>query len=250
MDICTQRDFMKSNFQASEGTASDQQKKLPQPPLEKPYPEGATLLSLPKPQSRVIKNKDIYGCLKKRRSVRKYAEAPLTQAELAFLLWATQGVQRVFGENYATYRPVPSAGARHPFETYLAVNRVEGLTSGVYRYLPIEHALLFLFSDPEQSAQLNSLTLGQQFVGEAAVVFIWSCLPYRSEWRYHTAAHKVMLIDAGHICQNLYLGCVALDCSACAIAAYDQEGFDQFLGLDGKEEFVVYLAPVGSKSQK
>jgi nitroreductase len=58
-------------------------------------------------------------------------------------------------------------------------------------------------------------------------------------------AHKPMLIDAGHVCQNLYLACGAIGCGTCAIAAYDQNGFDEFLNLDGENEFVIYLAPVG-----
>jgi len=61
-------------------------------------------------------------------------------------------------------------------------------------------------------------------------------------------AHKPMLIDAGHVCQNLYLACGAIGCGTCAIAAYDQNGFDEFLNLDGENEFVIYLAPVGKIS--
>jgi len=87
--------------------------------------------------------------------------------------------------------------------------------------------------------------LGQGFVGESAVTFIWTCLPYRGEWRYQDAAHRGMLLDAGHLCQNLYLACEALGCGTCAIAAYDQEASDRLLGVDGQEEFVVYMAPVG-----
>jgi SagB-type dehydrogenase family enzyme len=87
--------------------------------------------------------------------------------------------------------------------------------------------------------------LGQTFVGEAPVVFLWSCFPYRGEWRYHVAAHKIMLLDAGHLCQNLYLACEAMGCGTCAVAAYDQRLADRLVGVDGADEFVVYLAPVG-----
>jgi SagB-type dehydrogenase family enzyme len=65
------------------------------------------------------------------------------------------------------------------------------------------------------------------------------------EWRYSVAAHRVILIDAGHVCQNLYLACQAIGAGTCAIAAYDQNKMDEFLKVDGKDEFVVYLAPVG-----
>jgi SagB-type dehydrogenase family enzyme len=65
------------------------------------------------------------------------------------------------------------------------------------------------------------------------------------EWRYDVAAHKVIAIDAGHVCQNLYLACEAIGAGTCAIAAYDQEAVDGLLRIDGKDEFAVYLAPVG-----
>jgi SagB-type dehydrogenase family enzyme len=65
------------------------------------------------------------------------------------------------------------------------------------------------------------------------------------EWRYGLAAHKVIAIDAGHVCQNLYLSCEAIGAGTCAIAAYDQEAMDRLLRIDGKDEFTIYIAPVG-----
>ncbi len=154
----------------------------------------------------------------------------------------------VMGDNYATLRTVPSAGARHPFETYIVVNRVDGLKSGVYRYLPLTHQLLYIFEGENLEERLSDLTLGQKFVGKSAVTFIWSVIPYRGEWRYNIVAHKTMILDAGHVCQNLYLACEAIGCGTCAIAAYDQKEFDRFLNLVGDDEFVIYLAPVGKIS--
>jgi nitroreductase len=67
------------------------------------------------------------------------------------------------------------------------------------------------------------------------------------EWRYDIAAHKVIAIDAGHVCQNLYLACEAIDAGTCAMAAYDQEEMDKLLRVDGQNEFTIYLASVGKK---
>jgi SagB-type dehydrogenase family enzyme len=239
------RALMHSNFSDAFRVKSDQQLGKPQPPLTKPFPEGARTLALPPVDSEVLSQRDLYTCLKQRRSRRNWAEAGLTLGELSFLLWATQGVQRIFGRDYSTFRPVPSGGARHPFETYLAASRVQGLTPGLYRYAPLEHALCLLRETAALARPITDATLGQEFVGNAPVVFIWSCVPYRGEWRYHIAAHKTMLLDAGHLCQNLYLACEAIRCGTCAIAAYDQRLMDALVGIDGDEEFVVYLAPAG-----
>ena len=240
------RRLMRSNFRLLREIKSDQELKLPQPPLEKSFAENSVIIDLPKVDPGILTETDVYNCIKKRRSHRNFSDAPLSIAELAFLLWATQGVQRVFGKNnFATYRPVPSGGARHPFETYLFINRAAGIIPGVYRYLPLTHRLVLLFDEGCTPSKVGALASGQTFVGEAAVVFIWSCIPYRSEWRYDVAAHKTMLLDAGHLCQNLYLACGAIGCGTCAIGSYDQDAIDEFLKLDGDEEFVVYLAPVG-----
>ncbi len=243
--FAAQRALMMSNFPVLDHIDSDQKLGRPQPPLEKPLPAGARTLPLPAADPAVLTERDVHACLKRRRSRRSWVEGSLTLEQVSFLLWATQGVQRVFGRNYSTFRPVPSGGARHPFETYLAAIRVEGLAPGIYRYLPLTHALLAVRESADLARPINDAALGQTFVGDAPVVFIWSCLPYRGEWRYHVAAHKIMLLDAGHLCQNLYLACEAMGCGTCAVAAYDQQLADRLVGVDGADEFVVYLAPVG-----
>ena len=243
--IAANRELMKSNFPELESLATDQKLNRPQPPLQKPCPGGTETVALPAVNPAVLVDSDLYLCMKRRRSRRSWIAGSLALEELSFLLWATQGVQRIFGRNYSTFRPVPSGGARHPFETYLAVNHVTGLDPGLYRYLPLSHQLVLLARRALLGPGLTEACRGQEFVGDAAVVFIWSCIPYRGEWRYSVAAHKIMLLDAGHLCQNLYLACEAIGSGTCAVAAYDQRRIDTLVGLDGTDEFVVYLAPVG-----
>ncbi|WP_315120238.1 SagB/ThcOx family dehydrogenase [uncultured Clostridium sp.] len=240
-----QRQWMKSNFTEWDDIKSDQEKKLPQPPLEKSYNGSDELIDLPEISEEILKKTNILTIIKDRKSHRRHTEESLSLEELSFLLWATQGVKKVSANNYASMRTVPSGGARHPFETYLVINRVEGLKNGVYRYLALSHKLIFLFHEENLEGKLTELTLGQSFVGKSAATFIWSCIPYRGEWRYHVSAHKTMLLDAGHVCQNLYLACEAIGCRTCAIGAYDQPAIDKFLRIDGEDEFVVYIAPVG-----
>ncbi len=245
-EIKQNRDFIKSNFARLEGITTDQKRGLPQPSLQKPYDaESAKIIELPEVDKNVLKKTDIYECIKDRRSQREFTEEHISREELSFLLWATQGVDKVIKDGYATLRTVPSAGARHPFETYIIMNRVDDIDKGVYRYLPLSHQLLFLFTEENMPEKLTEANIGQIFVGYAPVAFVWSCMPYRTEWRYHISAAKAILLDAGHICQNLYLAAEAIGCGTCAIGAYDQDAMDNLLRLDGEDEFVVYLAPVG-----
>lgn len=237
------RELMKSRFK--DNVVTDQDKDLKQPNLTKPFDDTARIINLPKANENILTKKEVHGCINDRRSHREYIDCLISIDELSYLLWATQGVEEIKGDNYATLRPVPSAGARHPFETYLSVNRVEGLQKGIYRYLPLEHQLLFVREEKEIAEKITEGALKQSFAGDAAVNFIWSCMPYRSEWRYDYRSHKVMLLDAGHVGQNLYTACEALGLGTCAIASYDQEIMDKMVEIDGEEEFVVYMAPVG-----
>ena len=226
-------------------TQTDQQLGVEPPPLEKPFPNGARRLDLPSiDQWKGIEPMDLAKAIAVRQSHRSFTVEPLTLDELSFLLWATQGVRNRQGRG-PILRTVPSAGNRHALETYLAVSHVTGLEPGVYRYLPLEHQLLPLFSEEQMPQKLTEATLGQDFVGNSAVVFIWTTIPYRMEFRYGLAAHKVIALDAGHVCQNLYLACEAIRAGTCAVAAYHQQLMDQLVQVDGSNEFVIYLAPVG-----
>lgn len=237
------REFMKSRFK--DNVVSDQDKNIEQPPLAKPFDNLGRIINLPKENKNILRNHEVHECIKDRKSHREYIDCLISIDELGYLLWATQGVKEIRGDNYATVRTVPSAGARHPIETYLAVNRVEGLQRGIYRYLPLRHQLLFIKEEKDIEEKIRQGALDQAFAGKAAVNFIWTCLPYRSEWRYEDRSHKVMLLDVGHVCQNLYTACQALGFGTCAIASYDQEKMDAMIEVDGEEEFVVYMAPVG-----
>jgi len=224
---------------------TDQSKGVPPPPVEKPCPEGAKRIDLPPPENwTTITDIPLTSAFKKRQSHRVFKKLPLTIEELSFLLWATQGIRRMVNAGTAL-RTVPSAGARHSFETYLIVLQAEHLEPGIYRYSAVEHQLILERTVPELRHRIVDASYGQSFVGKAPVSLVWTTIPYRMEWRYHTAAHKVIAIDVGHVCQNLYLAVEAIGAGTCAIAAYHQELMDDLLGVDGEDEFAVYMAAVG-----
>jgi SagB-type dehydrogenase family enzyme len=242
------RDNMKSGLSVETAWVSDQMKGLAMPPAQKAIDPGSELIPLPKPDPSVLKKPNILACIADRKSRRKYSMENLTLGELSYLLWATQGVRKVLPSG-RHYRTVPSAGARHSFETYLVIQRVEGLKSGIYRYLPFDHQLVYLFTAENLPEKLTTLASDQPFVGNSAVCFIWSSIPYRMEWRYGTHSEQVIPIDVGHVCQNLYLAAESIGCGTCGVASYKQAALDKFLGLDGRDEFVIYLAPVGKVEQ-
>ena len=240
------RYFLKDTVrQTIDFSETDQGKGIRPPPIEKPFRRDATRVDLVAADRwEDIPDADLASAMRNRQSRRGFSSEPLSLAELSFLLWATQGIRERIDDGTAV-RTVPSAGARHALETYLCVLNVEGVNAGFYRYLPIEHQLLLEFREDRPSQKLARAAFGQSFAGSGAVTFIWTAIPYRMEWRYGLAAHKVIAIDAGHVCQNLYLACEAIGAGTCAVAAYHQELMDQLLRIDGKDEFTIYLAPVG-----
>jgi SagB-type dehydrogenase family enzyme len=246
--VRTVRDYMKCSLTVETGWVSDQMKGLAMPPSQKALEPDSELIPLPRPDPSVLKKPDILTCIADRKSRRKYSLENLTLDELAYLLWATQGVRKALPSG-RHYRTVPSAGARHSFETYLVIQHVEGLKTGVYRYLPFDHQLVYLFTAENLPEKMTALASEQPFVGNSAVCFIWSSIPYRMEWRYGIESERVILMDVGHLCQNLYLAAESIGCGTCGVGAYEQAALDQFLGLDGRDEFVIYLAPVGKMPQ-
>ncbi|NTU58366.1 MAG: SagB/ThcOx family dehydrogenase [Chlorobiaceae bacterium] len=242
------RSFLKDSIRSSvDFSQTDQSRRIPPPPVEKPFLPDAKRIPLPRiGQLTETGQIDLKKAIANRESCRTYNDAPLSLEELSFLLWATQGVRVKLDAGHAL-RTVPSAGCRHAFETYLCVLNIDGLEKGIYRYLPLEHQLLFEFEEEKLERKVVRAVLGQPYPGDASVTFIWTVIPYRMEWRYGLAAHKVIALDAGHVCQNLYLACEAIGAGTCAIAAYDQAEMDRLLKVDGEEEFTIYLAPVGKK---
>jgi SagB-type dehydrogenase family enzyme len=252
------RKLLKSDrWEAWRKHETDQRRGVPAPPPQKPYPEGATLIDLVAPDELTVGEMSLIEAIRRRRSRREFTSEPLTLKELSFLLWATQGIDeeatRAFGDWLATRDPtavrsqsllrtVPSAGGRHPFETYLLVNRVRGLEPGLHRYLPVDHKLLFLRAGAELAEQVADAFM--PWVPKSAVVFIWATIPYRTEWRYSIVAHKMIAQESGHVCQNLYLASEAIGAGTCAIV-YDQAKVDRILGVDGRDEFAIYVAPLG-----
>jgi SagB-type dehydrogenase family enzyme len=254
------RRFLKSDrWEEWREGETDQRKGVPPPSPQKPYPADATLVELVAPGALTVGGMALIEAVRRRRSRRRYTKEPLTLEELSFLLWATQGIDEDatqalkgwFASEGAAeaaktpfvLRTVPSAGARHPFETYVLVQRVSELAPGLYRYLPLEHRLLFLRASAGLAEQVADAFM--RWVQKSAVVFFWTAIPYRTEWRYTIVAHKMIAQESGHVCQNLYLACEAIGAGACAIGAYDQAKVDAMLGVEGEDELAIYVAPVG-----
>jgi SagB-type dehydrogenase family enzyme len=220
----------------------------PQPPYEIPLEDGKPVIDLPKPEDIDLGSYDLRKAIEERRSLRRYSEDALSLEELSYLLWLTQGVKSIDEKRHVTWRTVPSAGCRHPFETYLSINRVTGLEPGLYRYLALEHKLVALRLDEQVNGEITEASLKQRHVATSAVTFLWAAVPERTVWRYSERSYRYLYLDAGHVCQNLYLAAESIGCGICAIDAFDDDAADAILGLQPPEMFVIYMASLGRRA--
>lgn len=242
------RYFLKSDcFKDVQSIETDQDKEIPEPPIQKSCPTDGKVIDLISPEHFTCCKMDVLTSLKNRKSRRLYSDESLTLEELSYLLWSVQGVKKIVRNGYATLRTVPSGGARHSFETYIAVFNVDSLDKGLYRYLPLEHKLLFIGKTENLEGKIKEACFNRDFASNCCVTFIWTTIPYRTEWRYNICSTKLIALDAGHVCENLYLAAESINAGTCAIASYDQEKMDSLLNVDGENEFTIYVAPVGKQ---
>ncbi|MFH0751666.1 MAG: SagB/ThcOx family dehydrogenase [Chloroflexota bacterium] len=209
-----------------------------QPARTKDYP-GAARTALPPVAT--PPGLSVAAAIGRRRSLRDYADRPLTTGELSWLLGAASGITGPGG-----LRAAPSAGAQHPIETYVAVTRVEGIEPGIYHYAPADHALERVRGGTF-GRDLVIAGPGQEFLGQAPVVLVLSAIFQRLRWRYRERAYRYALIEAGHIGQNVYLAAEAAGLGACAVGAFFDDAVNRLLGVDGVEEAALMLLPVGPR---
>jgi SagB-type dehydrogenase family enzyme len=221
------------------------------PPTYKLY-ANAPVIALPPPETRA--GTSLWAAASGRHSVRRYYEMPLTLAELSQLLWAGQGVRDIHAAH--STRVAPSAGALYPIEAYVAVRDVDDLTPGLYHYrvvgadpaghaLPAEGHALEQLTVTDLSGALAEACLQQRWMAQAAVVFVWTAVFARSEWKYGDRAFRYIYLDAGHVAAHVSLAAVALGLGSCQVGAFFDDEVNRLIGVDGTDESALYVATVG-----
>lgn len=198
--------------------------------------EEKMAVNLPEPshESNFSVEKAIYA----RHSVRDFKDEMLTQQQVSQLLWAAQGISR--GDT----RTTPSAGALYPLEIYLIAGNVEGLSKGMYHYIPAENNL-----EEVQKGDLRQQTaiaaLGQSFIAEAPAVIIIAAAYERTTEDYGERGIQYVNMEAGHASQNIYLQATSLGLGTVAIGAFENEELKSMLKI---EEAPIYIMPIGKEA--
>jgi len=188
-------------------------------------------IELPKPDT--IGRIPLETCITKRRSVRRYINQPLDETAISQLAWSAQGIT----DPVPRRRTAPSAGATFPTEIYLVTQ------AGVYRYLPVPHALE-LTSEGDIRNALAKACLGQGFVRQAPLSVVIGMNFPRTTGNYGERGRRYVILEAGHIAQNLHLQAIALGLDSVPVGAYNDAAVAQAVGLpEGIEP--VYIVCIG-----
>jgi SagB-type dehydrogenase family enzyme len=200
------------------------------------------MIDLPDPRS--LKGKSLTEVLVTRKSVRAFSGKPLSRDQISYLLWACQGTSDISSKRSGR-RTVPSAGATYPLEIFTACGSgsIDGLDTGIYRYLSGAHALE-LRSSEDIRDRLADACFSQRFIAEAPVSFVIVADYARTTGHYGERGVRYVHIEAGHAGQNVYLACEALGLATVAVGAFNDEAVARTLDLSMRND-ALYVMPVG-----
>ena len=187
---------------------------------------------------------DFFALVRRRKSRRRFSRKPITKRELSLLLKYACGVTSGGAEQRKS-RAQPSGGGRFPIEVYPILFRPgEDLKAGLYHYGVKNHELDVLWDREFTDEDIDTL-FTYPWVKDAGVVFVMTAVFSRTQDKYGERGYRYILLEAGHIGQNLYLVSEALGLKCCALGGTKDEALEQLIDIDGVTESVVYAVAVG-----
>jgi SagB-type dehydrogenase family enzyme len=215
-----------------------------QPPIYKSYPGHRKI--------RLLKESGIeapfFGTLRRRQTTREFSGKPISFNQMSRLVYHSWGrissyKTREFGE--LLHKTSPSAGARHPIETYAIVNNIEGIDPGIYHYSVRDHSLELLKAGDFRE-RCVALTAGHSWTRNASALFVMTAVVARTAWKYRSPrVYRAFLLDAGHLSQSFLLIATALKLGAFCIGITRDTMIEEELNLDGISEMVLFVVGVG-----
>jgi len=213
----------------------------------KRYPRAAQTI-LPEPRE----EGEFTRVLKSRRTWRRFAAGKVALPDLATLLGLTWGVREwvsVPPLGRFAVKTSPSGGALHPIEAYVVARDVEGIAPGIYHYDATRHRLELLRRGMTRD-QMSDYVIGQRWFSEAAAFVVMTAVFTRTQWKYrYPRAYRVVLTEAGHLCQTFCLVATWLGLAPFCTMAMADSKIDRDLGIDGVTEGVLYVAGVGKRPE-
>ena len=219
----------------------------PSPPLY--WRNSGNAIKLP--ECAPAQSGQLFEVMKRRRTSRNVENTSISLQHLTESLFAGLGITG-FVQTETALLPLkmtPSGGARNPFEAFVWARNIEGLDPGIYHYSALEHSLQFVTHGPNIAPQ--EFVQRQDWADNMpAIVFLVAVLE-RVTWKYNDPnAYRVVMIEAGHIAQNMMLACAKNDLTACPTAALNHTQISNLLGLSSITQTPIYALLIGKPDGK
>jgi SagB-type dehydrogenase family enzyme len=192
-----------------------------------------------------LRDNALLQLMARRRTQRQGTAAAVGLAVLSECLFAGMGITGSAKNSVVTLplSMTPSGGARNPYEAYVFVKAVDGLTPGIYHYSALEHSLAQISNSGPPLAELVG---GQEWADTMPCMIVLVAQMDRTMWKYSDPnAYRVVMIEAGHIGQNIMLAATAHGLTACPTAALSHSVIADLLNLDNPTHAPIYALTLG-----
>jgi SagB-type dehydrogenase family enzyme len=211
--------------------------------------KGYPLTELPPSKQLII---PLSQAIVQRESARSFIPDRLSAEEIATILWSSHGVSR---ENANTdfprpFRVAPSGGALYPIEVFMYCSIDQELQSGLYHYGASSRELRFLNASQHLGSALIDAFVQKDLAKSASAIFIMTAFFDRSTFKYGERGYRFVMIEAGHIAQNIALVATGLGISCVSVGGYFDRTMDRLLDLDGTYQSVIYTVLVGGPRRR
>jgi SagB-type dehydrogenase family enzyme len=203
-------------------------------------------LALPAPSAPEV---TLVDALRRRRTERRFGGGDIRLVDLGTVLYAAYGVTRPAGvDDPQPLRTVPSGGALYPLELYVVLTRVWNAEPGLYHFDPLRGVLECLSPGTSARASLIEASIYPEIVESCAVALLVTGMFWRSRFKYGLRGYRFVLLEAGHVAQNVLLMCTALDLDAAPLGGFYDRAVDELLNVDGVNESVLYVVCAGRRA--
>jgi SagB-type dehydrogenase family enzyme len=235
MHFCVQNpDYM--SLEESQALQREKAARGPQPKLFTRN-RRRVVTELPEPRD----GSELVELMARRRTVRAAGKPTITLKQLSDCLYAGMGITGHTSNGIAKLPlgMTPSGGGRNPYEAYVYASNVEGLTPGFHHYSAFDHDLGLV--ETNQRPKFSELVGGQDWADEMPCMILLCASLDRTMWKYDDPnGYRVVLIEAGHIGQNIMLAATRHGLTACPTAALSHSKIRECLAMEGLTDAPIY----------